>query len=91
MSSSTLEVMMGHFFLFYPENGPLLIGMDPTAKKFGQYYKPHIRPVPDYFSAGRFKSLYGERKARIVTSIAMFYDLEDPLGFMRQVNEILAR
>ncbi len=80
----------GTLLSFYPENGPLLVGMDPTAKRFGQYYKPHIRPIPDYFSADRFKSLYGERKAKIVTSIAMFYDLEDPLGFVRQVNEILA-
>ena len=46
----------GTLLSFYPENGPLLVGMDPTAKKFGQYYKPHIRPVPDYFSADRFKS-----------------------------------
>ena len=29
-------------------------------------------------------------KAKIITSIAMFYDLEDPLHFMRQIESILA-
>ena len=80
----------GTLLSFYPEKGPLLIGMDPTVKKFGQYYKPHIRPIPDYFSAARFRSLCGDRKAKIVTSIAMFYDLEDPMAFMGEIREVLA-
>ena len=79
----------GTLLSFYPEKGPLLVGMDPTAKKFGKYYKPHIRQITDYFSADRFKSLCGSRKAKIVTSIAMFYDLDDPMAFMREIHEVL--
>ena len=80
----------GTLLSFYPGKGPLLVGMDPTAEKFGKYYKPHIRQITDYFSAARFKSLCGDRKAKIVTSIAMFYDLDDPMAFMREICEILA-
>jgi NDP-4-keto-2,6-dideoxyhexose 3-C-methyltransferase len=74
----------------YPADGPELVGMDPTAKKFGRYYPPHARAIAEFFSAEQFKAQYGDRKARIVTSIAMFYDLDDPAEFMRQVREILA-
>src|SRR5262249_40445740 len=37
-----------------------------------------------------FRRNVGDRDAAIVTSIAMFYDLEDPLAFMQQVSSILA-
>lgn len=75
---------------FYPENGPLRVGMDPTAAKFRHYYKPGIQVVADFFNASTFKAHFGERKAKIVTSIAMFYDLEAPLDFVAQVESILA-
>jgi NDP-4-keto-2,6-dideoxyhexose 3-C-methyltransferase len=74
---------------FYPENAKL-IGMDPTAANFAKYYKGHIQVVADYFSADAFLRASGGRQARIVTSIAMFYDLERPLDFMRQVHAVLA-
>ncbi len=72
------------------EPGIRLIGMDPTGVKFRQYYPPHIRLIPDFFSAERFRREAGQDNARIVTSIAMFYDLESPLDFMLQVREVLA-
>ncbi len=73
----------------YPEEGLELVGMDPTADRFAAYYKPHIRRVADFFSAEKFRAIFAERKAKIVTSIAMFYDLERPMDFMRQVASVL--
>jgi C-methyltransferase C-terminal domain/Putative zinc binding domain/Methyltransferase domain len=67
-----------------------LIGMDPTGEKFRRYYPPHIRLVADFFSAKNFRTVAGEGRAKVVTSIAMFYDLEKPMDFVREVNEILA-
>ncbi len=75
---------------FYPNIGLNLIGIDPTAVKFRQFYKPHIRVVPDFFSAALFHREFHGRKARVVTSFSMFYDLERPMEFMREVNSILA-
>ncbi len=80
----------GTLLSFYPVDGPELVGMDPTVKKFDRFYPSHVRAVADFFSAAQFRAQYGERKAKIVTSIAMFYDLDDPTEFMRQVDEILA-
>lgn len=75
---------------FYPEGGPLLVGMDPSADKFRRYYRPDIRLVVDFFSAERFAREFGPGvRPKIVTSIAMFYDLEDPQEFVRQVASIL--
>ncbi|HXN32006.1 MAG TPA: class I SAM-dependent methyltransferase [Polyangiaceae bacterium] len=74
---------------FYPENARL-IGMDPTAANFAKYYKSHIHVVADYFSADAFLRASDGKRARIVTSIAMFYDLDRPLDFMRQVHAVLA-
>lgn len=73
---------------FYPET-LTRIGMDPTASKFAAFYKPGIRLVPDFFSADRFDSEVGGAKAKIVSSIAMFYDLDDPLDFVRQLAGVL--
>jgi hypothetical protein len=70
--------------------GPTLIGIDPTIVKFRQYYRPDIIPVADFFSTGCFHREAGaHRTAKIVTSIAMFYDLEEPLAFVQQVSSIL--
>jgi len=65
------------------------IGIDPTGTKFRQYYPDDIALVPDFFAADAFRR-GGGRPARIVTSIAMFYDLEDPIGFAREIEQVLA-
>ncbi|CAM5378590.1 class I SAM-dependent methyltransferase [Streptomyces atroolivaceus] len=74
----------------YPADGPTLVGIDPTGEKWRPYYPAHIDLIPDFFSREVFGERYGDRKAKIVTSIAMFYDLPDPLQFMRDVHAILA-
>lgn len=66
-----------------------LIGIDPTAAKFRQYYKPGIEVVEDFFSAANFRKVFGDEKARVVTSFSMFYDMEDPTGFMKEVASVL--
>lgn len=60
------------------------MGVDPTAAKFSQYYKSFINIFPAFFSA---KLLLP--KSKIITSIAMFYDLESPLDFMADVRASL--
>lgn len=74
---------------FYPETLQR-VGMDPTIAKFRSYYRPDITAIADFFSAKRFQAEFGTRKAKIITSIAMFYDLEEPLRFARDIAEVLA-
>ena len=65
------------------------IGIDPTGAKFKQYYSPETLLVPDFFSANAYRSV-SSRPARIITSIAMLYDLDSPVAFARQIDEVLA-
>jgi hypothetical protein len=65
------------------------IGIDPTGAKFSHFYPPDIDLVPDFFTRENFEQV-SSRKARIITSIAMFYDLDDPVDFSRQIAAILA-
>lgn len=74
---------------FYAAKNIRRIGIDPTGRKFSQYYPPEITLVPDFFSADAYHSVES-KPASIVTSIAMFYDLESPIDFARQIESILA-
>jgi len=73
----------------YPSQGLRLVGIDPSGPKFAQYYLPHIELVPDFFSAALVRQRFPGRRAKVVTSIAMFYDLEHPMDFVRDIVEIL--
>ena len=73
----------------YTAAGIRRIGIDPTGKKFARYYPEDVTLVPDFFSADALRGV--ERSpARIVTSIAMFYDLESPVSFAKEIESVLA-
>lgn len=72
----------------YPEN-LLLVGIDPTGAKFKNYYKPHIKLIPDFFSAGLVTEKFPGKKAKVITSFSMLYDLETPLTFAKDIANIL--
>jgi C-methyltransferase C-terminal domain/Putative zinc binding domain/Methyltransferase domain len=65
------------------------VGIDPTGNKFRDFYPADIKLVPDFFTAKAYRST-GAPAPKIVTSIAMFYDLEDPIAFAREIENILA-
>jgi NDP-4-keto-2,6-dideoxyhexose 3-C-methyltransferase len=73
----------------YPSRGCTLVGIDPTGAKFRKFYPPHIQLIPDFFSAATVRQHFGERKAAVITSFSMFYDLEEPMTFMREIAEVL--
>lgn len=65
------------------------VGFDP-AKNMHQYSKESgANIIIDYFNAKLFSEHYGNKKAKIVSSIAMFYDLEDPKIFVEDISKIL--
>jgi hypothetical protein len=65
------------------------IGIDPTAARFESFYPPATTIVPDFFSREKFAQA-SATPARIITSIAMFYDLERPVAFATDVRDCLA-
>lgn len=46
--------------------------------------------VQDIFPSAELVRLLGDQRFDVVTSIAMFYDLEDPVGFTREIKGVLA-
>lgn len=66
------------------------VGIDPTGRKFKEYYTEDITLLPDFFSADVFKKTFPNDRAKIITSIAMFYDLESPAAFVKDIGECLA-
>ena len=73
----------------YEVSGLQRIGIDPTGKKFQNFYKNGIELVPDFFSAEIFRTKFKSGGAKIITSIAMFYDLESPLDFVADIYKVL--
>lgn len=78
----------GTLLSFLPKEA-IRIGYDPNDyREISEKHASLI--VNDYFNAEAFrKSPYGTRKAKVVTSIAMFYDLENPHTFVQDVYDVL--
>jgi hypothetical protein len=66
------------------------IGIDPVGRKFKEYYTNDITLIPDFFSAGVIRRSFANCRAKIISSIAMFYDLESPVAFVNDVETLLA-
>jgi hypothetical protein len=66
------------------------VGIDPTGTKFKSFYTDDIDLIPDFFSKEIFSKKYPTEKAKIITSIAMFYDLEEPAAFVKDIGAILS-
>ena len=64
------------------------IGIDPAAN-MAEFSRPHADAIiSDYFSAEAYFSATSQ-KAKVITSIAMFYSVADPVKFARDVATIL--
>ena len=76
----------GTLFKFYPEN-IFRIGYDPALNLEERAKETCNIFINDYFSS----KLYPDApKAKIITSIAMFYDLPNPNEFIENIKEVLA-
>lgn len=65
------------------------IGMDPTGQKFIEFYEDGIELISDFFSAEGFRKVYPSLRPKLITSIAMFYDLESPIAFVSEIEQLL--
>jgi hypothetical protein len=70
-------------------NNKILIGVDPTIKKFSKFYRKDIIQVADFFSLDLIKEKIKKKKAKLITSISMFYDLENPIKFAEEIYDTL--
>ncbi len=71
----------------YP-SGYLKFGVDPSD--VAQEISENVKVIQDIFPSGELNKAIQEKKFDIITSIAMFYDLEDPLSFCKEIKRILS-
>jgi hypothetical protein len=72
----------------YEEGQYNLVGIDPVAIKYLDSYHHNTKVVTDFFTKENYFSVTSE-KAKIVSSISMFYDLENPVSFAKEVASVL--
>ncbi len=80
----------GTMFQFIP-NEFTKLGIDPVEDSFLELSsKAADCVVQDYFSRDSYnRTGYGDKKCKVVTTVAMFYDLDDPIPFIQDVHSIL--
>lgn len=80
----------GTMFEYIP-NEIIKIGIDPADDSYkNESEKKSNLIIQDFFSSKEYKkSKFGSQKAKVITSIAMFYDLEEPENFMQDIHEVL--
>ncbi|MFZ2763418.1 MAG: methyltransferase domain-containing protein [Minisyncoccia bacterium] len=75
--------------LSYVEKHVIRIGFDPNDFKIESIKHANVI-VNNYFSFKEYqKTKHGHQKAKIITSIAMFYDLENPNTFVTDIRKAL--
>jgi SAM-dependent methyltransferase len=79
----------GTLLMSYQVEGLSRIGIDPVAAKFAAGYDQDIGLAFEFFSKAAYLALTSH-KAKVVTSISMFYDLDDPNLFVQDIADILA-
>lgn len=77
----------GTLLKYYP-NDFVKFGVDPSdvAQEIGK----DISVIQDIFPSKELVKSLHEEKVDIITSIAMFYDLEDPVTFTREIKSLLS-
>jgi NDP-4-keto-2,6-dideoxyhexose 3-C-methyltransferase len=72
----------------YKEKGLMTVGFEPS-----NLYKLAVpkatKIINDFFNNDAFLREMGDGKAKVITSIAMFYDLPDPNRFVQDIDKCL--
>jgi 2-polyprenyl-3-methyl-5-hydroxy-6-metoxy-1,4-benzoquinol methylase len=92
-TSSVLDIGSndGTFLNFFKKTN-ILYGIDPTSNKFKNFYKPHIKRINNFFSLENVKKNIKKsqnQKFDLISSIAMFYDVNNPNNFCTDIFKLL--
>ena len=81
----------GTMLNLFKDSGMKRIGMDPSSEKFKDSFQDDIEVIYDFFSEKPVRQIIGDKECKIITSIAMFYDINDPISFMKEIRSLLAK
>ncbi len=76
-------------FLNFFSNHSYRVGCDPSASKFKKFYHGDIKKISKIFDEKILNNF--NRKFKIISCIAMFYDLENPVEFCKNIEKILRK
>ena len=83
----------GTFLNFFSKrkNNFDLYGIDPSAEAFLKDYHKGINVIVDFFNKETVKKNFLEKKIKfsLITSYAMFYDVEEPNKFCEDISSLL--
>jgi hypothetical protein len=64
-------------------------GVDPSLRKLKNFYDKEIHKIPYTFEKGFSK--IKEKKFKLISAIAMFYDIPKPVEFLKYILKILSK
>lgn len=73
----------------YTVQGLQCIGFEPARNLAEWNREGTTKIIDDFFSFTAWEKVFGSVKAKAITAIAMFYDLEDPNAFVADVTRVL--
>ena len=81
----------GTLLASYATEGIFRVGFDPAENLAVFSRKVADKVIVDFFNAGAFQedAELRSHRPKIITSIAMFYDLEDPKAFVSDIKKVM--
>ena len=81
----------GTLLRFYKNRSLNLVGFEPATNLMDDAKIGNTEIINNYFNSNDFIEKFGSNKAKVITSISMFYDLEKPNDFVRDLSKILSK
>jgi len=66
------------------------VGVDPLVNKYSKYYRKINYKISDFFSIKKIKNKIN-KKFKIITALSVFYDIENPNQFLKDIYNILQK
>lgn len=79
----------GTMLSFYDNPGINLVGFEPSKNVAREAKSKGVRVINDFFNEEAYYKEVGEERAKIITAISMFYDLDKPNEFVEGVAKTL--
>jgi len=78
----------GTLLSYYPIN-LIRVGCEPATNLINLMKDNCEIPIPAFWSYENYQDKVGNKKAKIITAIGMFYDMDDPNQFIRDAAKVL--
>lgn len=78
----------GTLLKYYPKT-LIRVGCEPAINLLPELKKVTEYIIGDFWNHEAWKKMFGEKKAKVITAVGMFYDMEDPNQFIKDAAKTL--